>query len=244
MGRILRPKSLSSTSSDHHARLTKLERGGVELSAMPFDQSIDAGHPMDLYFPISTGYQPPIALLSFKFLPYRSTSSSAGGATGAESAVHSHGHSHTSAASVAHSHGHSHTWHIAAGAATQAINSAGAGVVQMATVTDDIPTTTVATSTTPGTPGSTGSDASNESAIHTHSVGGSSLGVSEGTSTTIAALAVDGVDKTSILGGPWAADTVDLDVAAVLPLGDGHWHRITLTTAGQGRIVAVLKIAI
>jgi hypothetical protein len=93
-----------------------------------------------------------------------------------------------------------------------------------------------ATSTTPGSTGGASVD-------HTHSVGASSLGVGEGTSTTISAIGVDGVDKTALLGGgPWIADTVDLDVSKVLPLGDGHWHRITLTTAGQGRIVAELNI--
>jgi hypothetical protein len=55
---------------------------------------------------------------------------------------------------------------------------------------------------------------------------------------------VDGVDKTALLGGgPWIVDTVDLDVSKVLPLGDGLWHYIQLTTAAQGRIVAILKLS-
>jgi hypothetical protein len=41
----------------------------------------------------------------------------------------------------------------------------------------------------------------------------------------------------------WTVDTIDLDRAKILPVGDGLLHSIQLTPAGQGRIVAVLRIS-
>lgn len=252
--RVLLPGTIDQELGDIRRQIHALNTAGATPQPLTYSESVDNAHPMSVDFVLPAGIQSASCKLSFKFRPFRSTSSSAGGATGAESAVHSHGHSHTSAAEAAHSHAsaaHLHDTPVGVVVAGVAVTLAGVGAHGMlwegaglAGTIDSNSTTPGSTgSTTPGTPGNTGSDASNESATHTHSVGGSSLGVSEGTSTTISALAVDGVDKTSLLGGPWTVDTIDLDLTAVLPLGDGAWHAVTLTPAGQGRVVAVLRLA-
>jgi hypothetical protein len=173
---------------------------------------------------IGSGSKITTAKLSFKFRPYRSTSSFAGGSTGGNAAGES-----------GHSHSHAHSMSIGAGGAGGTLNMvAPNGPLQLSAGGPLTDTTTINNDAT----GSSG-----HSHSHSHTVGGSSLGVSEGSATTIAALAVDGVDKTTLLGGPWASDVVDLDLAAVMPMGDGAWHTITLTPAGQGRIVALLRLA-
>jgi hypothetical protein len=225
------PDNFDRELGDLRRQIHSLNTAGATPVPRLYSESVDAAHPMDLDFPLPNGVQAATAKLSFKFKPYRTTNSFAGGASGGESV----GHTHASAAEVAHS----HTWHADANVYANTLTVGGGGNFVGAGAAG--PFDPVTTSVTPGTPGSTGGD----SVGHTHTVGASSLGVAEGTATTIAAIGVDGADKTSLLGGgPWNADTVDLDVAAVLPLGDGHWHRITLTTAGQGRIVAELKLAI
>ncbi len=185
---------------------------------------------MYLDFVIPSGVQIPIAKLSFKFRLYRTTSSFAGGNTGGESATHNHGHAHSGPS-------HNHTWHIQTGTGPASMQGNLGIVSDTVNAASDVPTTNAGT-------GNTGSDSTANNVDHTHSIGASSLGVAEGTATTISALLVDGVDKTSTLGGPWLVDKPDLDISGVLPLGDGLWHTIQLTPAGQGRIVVELKLAI
>jgi hypothetical protein len=221
------PGTIDQELGDIRRQLLALNTAGATPQLIPYSESVDAGHAMDLDFPLSSGVQPAFAKLSFKFKPYRTTSSFAGGNTGGQSVSHSH-------PSAAHGH---ETFHaLGTQAAVPAMadlmtdgNANGYALLFSAGVD------AVSFSTTPGSTGAGSVD-------HAHPVGGSSLGVTEGTSTTITAIGVDGVDKTSLLGGPWTVDTVDLDVSKVLPLGDGAWHRITLTSAGQGRIVAVLRM--
>ncbi|HBH40819.1 MAG TPA: hypothetical protein DDW26_02755 [Rhizobiales bacterium] len=231
--KILMPGTNDQDLGDIRRRLSGLETAGAAPVPRLYNESVDASHAMDLDFPLPNGVQAATAKLSFKFKPYRTTSSFAGGNTGGESVGHTH-------ASAAHSHSHAHTIPIdAVGVPGPNVTIGGGGGTNLfynVAAANTAPINADATSTTPGSTGGASVD-------HTHSVGASSLGVGEGTSTTISAIGVDGVDKTALLGGgPWIADTVDLDVSKVLPLGDGHWHRITLTTAGQGRIVAELNI--
>jgi hypothetical protein len=221
---ILRPGDLGQDLDDIRRQIHALNTTAVP-QPLSFNESVDATHPMALDFVIGNGIKLVIAKLSFRFRLYRTTSSFAGGTTGSGSA---HGHG-------AHSHSHAHGQNSSSNPSSDSSNAA----FQIHTHQYNDPGTGAVTQTssdaTNATPG-------NES-THTHSVGASSLGVSEGSATTITAIGVDGVDKTALLGGgPWAADTVDLDVAAVLPLGNGLWHYITLTPAGQGRIVAVLRL--
>jgi len=239
--KILLPDNLDREIGDLRRRIVALETAGSQPSPLVYNESVDAAHPMYLDFVIASGVQPTIAKLSFKLRLYRTTSSFAGGATGSGNGAGTgagSSHNHGSAASVAHTHHNSPT--VGAGGAALSINGS---TLNMASGPNSGWDTD---STTPGNPGATGSEASHThtEGSHTHPVGASSLGVSEGTATTITAIGVDGVDKTALLGGgPWIADTVDLDVSKVLPLGDGLWHYIQLTTAGQGRIVAELKLS-
>jgi hypothetical protein len=222
--KVLQPGDLGQELGDLRRQITALNTAG-QPHPLSFNESVDATHPMYLDFVIANGITPAFAKLSFKFRLYRTTSSFAGGTTGQGSA---HGHG-------AHSHSHAHGQNSSSNPSSDSSNAA----FQIHTHQYNDPGTGAVTQTssdaTNATPG-------NES-THTHSVGASSLGVSEGSATTITAIGVDGIDKTALLGGgPWASDTVDLDIAAVLPLGNGLWHYLTLTPASQGRIVAVLRL--
>ena len=236
--KVLLPDNLDKEIGDLRRRILALETAGSQASPMPYSESVDASHPYYIDFVIPSGVQPSIAKLSFKFRLYRSTSSFAGGNTGSgngsgTSGV-SAGHSH---ASAGHTHHNSPT--VGAGGAALSINGS---TLNMASGPNSGWDTD---STTPGSTGGQSGDHTHTEGSHTHTVGASSLGVGEGTATTITAIGVDGVDKTALLGGgPWNSDTVDLDVSKVLPLGDGLWHTIQLTPAGQGRIVAILKLAV
>lgn len=217
---ILTPDTLDKQLGDLRRQILALSTAGATAQTRPYSESVDAAHPFYLDFVMAKGIQPAIAKLSFKFRLYRSTSSFAGGNTGGQSAGHTHG-------SAAHS--HTITLVHTVVAATLSL-SAGPTITDNSGNTAGGPVAVSGDSTTPGSTGGGSVD-------HTHSVGASSLGVTEGSSTTIATLLVDGVDKTSVLGGPWGVDTVGLDVAKVLPLGDGLWHTIQLTPVAQGRLV-------
>jgi hypothetical protein len=227
--KVLLPGNLDAELGDLRRQIQALNTAAAPQE-LTYSESVDNTHAMDLDFVIGKGAQVVVARLSFKFKPYRATSSSAGGNSGAGSS-HAHG-------SAAHSHSHSHGFAVSSGTGNQTVSFSDVSNTFFKTgaaVTDTADVQSNATSTTPG---STGGEAA-----HTHSVGASSLAVSEGGSTTVSALSVDGVDKTSLLGGPWASDTVDLDLKAVMPVGDGGWHVVTLTPVAQGRIVAVLRLA-
>jgi hypothetical protein len=244
-GPVILPGTVQQDIADLQRQIHALNTAAAPQE-LTYSESVDNAHPMDLDFVIGNGVQAVVARLSFKFKPFRTTSGSAGGASGTESAGHTHSEGSHAHSSAAHSHSHPHTWPITGtvGGAASLVLAGGASVLDINNNSSNIATTTDATSTTPGNTGANnGSGTGGESATHTHSVGGSSLGVTEGTSTTISALFVDGVDKTSLLGGPWTVATVDLDLKAVMPVGDGGWHVVTLTPAAQGRIVAVLRLA-
>lgn len=204
-------------------RLLALETTGGTVQLRPYTWDVDAAHPALLDFVIGKGAQPAVARLSFMFRPFRTTSSFAGGTTGADASGES-----------GHTHSHAHNLGIGGGVGGTAIQLFGtAGPLEGAggPFTD---TNTVATNA---------AASSGHAHSHSHSVAASSLGISEGASTTISTLLVDGVDRTSVLGGPWLVAKVNLDVAKYLPLGDDAFHTITLTPAGQGRIVAEFSLA-
>jgi hypothetical protein len=195
-------------------------------SPLCYADNIDATHPLNCDFTLSAGIHTFFAKLSFRLLPYRTYSSLTLAATGGASQTHTHPHSAT----------HSHTWHAANVNPTTATLAIVAGAVQgfdNVNLPADIATTSVAPGTT---------DANTQD--HTHSISGTSiLGVAEGASTSITAIALDGTDVTASLGGgPWANDVVDLDLTTLMPVGDGKWHRIALRAAGLGRVVAILRL--
>jgi hypothetical protein len=233
--KVLLPDNMDKELGDLRRRILGLETAGKTPQPFTFDESIDATHPMYIDFVLPAGIQSASAKLSFRFRLYRATSSTAGGTTGSDAGGGTGSGTNHVHASAAHTH---HNTPSVGGSPTYALsNPAGLEVANGPVSgwnTD---------STTPGNTGIETSHTHSEGA-HTHSVGGSSLGVAEGASTSVVAIGVDGVDKTALLGGgPWAGATVDLDLTAVLPLGDGGWHYVTLTPAGQGRIVAILKLA-
>lgn len=87
--------------------------------------------------------------------------------------------------------------------------------------------------------GSTGG----RSAFHVHTIAGSSfLGVTEGAIAAGVTIAIDGVDQTSALGGPWSADVIEVDVRPYLATSTGVYHTIALTPSGLGRIEAHLLL--
>jgi hypothetical protein len=236
--RVLRPDAPDLDMGDVRRRLFALETAGVNPTVRAYNESVDNAHPMDIDFVIPNNIQIPLAKLSFHFKPYRTTSSFAGGNTGAGTS-----HLHNTGSETGHSHSHSHgLTPLGSFNGVTAVWWDGL-VPQLAQAgtqaTDNTSIGSNAAGSSGHNHGNTGGEAS-----HTHSIGASTLGVSEGTSTTISALAVDGVDKTSTLGGPWTVDTVDLDISKVLPLGDGLWHKVTLTPVAQGRIVVELKVSI
>lgn len=82
----------------------------------------------------------------------------------------------------------------------------------------------------------------NESA-HTHSLTGtSSQAVTDGATTTVTNVLIDGVDQTAALGGPWSGDVVEMDITSVFSTTTGRWHTIQLNLAGLGRVVSMLRL--
>jgi hypothetical protein len=204
--------------------LNGLRTGDVTISALAIDglltalvytDDVDVAHPMYIDYFSTNGITPNPAWLSFKLRKYRTTTST------------------TSNAGSAHHHTHGHSLPVAGNAIN--VNSFlgfdGGGNFAESDVTGA--TVHGAYNTAP-----TNNDATDESG-HTHT---SSLGVVEDTTTTITNLLVDGVDKTSVLGGPWTTDQVQINLAGVLPTGDGHYHTIQLTPSSRGRIISILQV--
>jgi len=228
---VLMPDNLDLELGDLRRKIRAIETQAPTAQPYGWQESVDAGHPMQLWLPISSGLKYSIAKLSLKMLPYRTNSSFAGGNTGGSSQNHVH-------AAAAHAH---RIFQFASGTPMGATaHKFWTWVADQTQALLDVLTPSnvdlYSENTTPGNDGLNSVD-------HTHAVGGSSLGVSEGSTSTVTAIGVDGVDKTSALGGgPWG-DTVDLDISSVLPTGDGIFHYVQLTTAGQGRVQAWLKLA-
>ena len=191
--------------------------------------------------------------------PLRKTIASASGATSAVGSSHTHstpsgtsgaGSSHdhtlsgTSATEAAHLHGvngnagssnpdtpHSHT--IGLNTATPDAHSHGIGSYDAAAEATH-------THSTPS--GTSGSEAS-----HTHAAGAITLvdGVTEGATAAGLNITIDGVDRTTALGGPWSADAGPLDITPYLidsrfiPV-DGR-HAIILDSTGDGAIEVTIE---
>ena len=190
--------------------------------------NVDSTHPFYLDFELPSGIKPNIAKLSFKFRLYRTYNSYSASATGSDATGES-----------GHSHSHAHSSSITFGATNQAYNITTDLNGNLGNQSGQSVTANGAIGIGTNAAGSSG-----HSHSHTHSISGSStLGVTEGTSTTITAIAIDGADVTAALGGgPWGSDVNGLDITSLMPTGDGKWHTISLTPSGLGRIVAILRL--
>ncbi len=134
-----------------------------------------------------------------------------------------------------HSHNHAHTIPIDGGilpGANDAIGNAGIG----GNLFFNHPA-----STAPTNPNANGS--SGHSHNHSHTLTGTGVqSIAEGPTATITALAMDGLDKTNALGGPWSGDMVELDISSLFPKTSGRWHEIAFSLSGLGRVVSLLRI--
>ena len=199
----------------------------------------DATHPIYLDYMVPANASGIIKVtLSWKMRAFRSTVglniSTIGNDATAESG-HSHSHSHTGPS-------HNHAMQIAGGVAGQAltINVGGPMIDAVGGPFND--SVTMAT----GGTGATGGNAvgsSGHSHNHNHSLSGSGAqSVTDGPVATIESVAIDGVDLTAALGGPWIGDVVELDISSVFATMQGQWHELALGLSGLGRVVSLLRI--
>ena len=205
-------------------------QGSAQNDNFPYNDNVDNAHPAYIDYVLPKNFQRLVsARLSFKLRLYRTYNSLSLTATGGQSANHTH---------ASASHGHT-MFEVggAPGASTNTVWFANGNTNPIVLITPNVGNTSplVTTATTPGATGTASVD-------HTHPVSGTAtLGVTEGAATTVAAIAFDGVDQTVALGGPWSTDTVELDVTRFTPTTIGMFHTVTITPAGQGRIVSLLR---
>jgi hypothetical protein len=91
-------------------------------------------------------------------------------------------------------------------------------------------------------PGST----AGQSVTHTHSVAGTTtLAIAEDTAPVNPGItvAVDGVDVTAAIGGPFNSDQVEIDVTKVLKTAIKLWHVMSLQPNQRVRITGILRIS-
>ncbi|MGB9886762.1 MAG: phage tail spike protein [Moorellales bacterium] len=74
---------------------------------------------------------------------------------------------------------------------------------------------------------------------HTHSI---NFGIYTGQSSTNVTCKINGVDRTSVLGGPWNSDQANLNIASYLVAG--QWNTIELGSEQLGRIDATVFVQI
>jgi hypothetical protein len=238
--------------------------GAAQNDSTEHDDNVDATHPLNIKYLVPGNTQRIIAArLSFSLGAYRTYTSAANnpavtsGASSASSSAAGTNHSHTvSSATTATDDNHYHAI-TAAGATAGGINlqvHANDGFLY----TSDGSTDTFYTNGSPDTHAThshsisaqtTANEASHTHGItHTHSVTSNvtlTNGVIEDTTATGVTIAFDGVDKTSVLGGPFNADQVELDVLPYIQQrSDKKWHTIALTPSGNGRIYAKLRLSL
>ncbi len=219
--------------------------GSAQNDTYPYVDNIAVGFPLNCDYVIPANFQRLLsAKLSIKLRAFRTYNSFSATATGAGTA-HLHGHS------VTHSHSHNHGSHqhnisIAPGGGGNALSFVSVSTPQISQVgisggtdTTSIVLTTPSTDATVTAPGNTDNEAT-----HTHPVSiTSTLGIFEGAVATAVTITNDGVDRTTILGGPWSTDQVEIDIAKVLPITTKAFHTIALVGSGLGRIEALLRLS-
>jgi hypothetical protein len=197
-----------------------------------FEDNVDGTHPANLRYVIAATTQRIVsARLSIHLAPFRTYNTLSVGATGTNSAGHSHGHNHG---------GHTHSIHLALDNITHdPLYGAGSGLGITQAIEASYNTGQIVNSTTPST------DSTGESGTHTHNVSATGiLGVTEGATATGVAISFDGVDATAALGGPFNADVIELDVRPYLLVTQGLWHVIAMQPSGLGRIEAHLRLGV
>jgi hypothetical protein len=182
---------------------------------------VDASHPINIDYIVPAAATGIIKVtLSWKLRPFRSTVNVNPGTIGTDATSES-----------GHSHSHSHSIPIDAGPFSNAAGwdggnfKAGGG------------------GTAPTNGNAVGS--SGHSHSHTHSLsGGGNQSVSEAATVgTITNLAIDGVDRTADVGGPWPnGDVIELDITSIFARSLSAWHGIALTPSALTRVVSLLRI--
>jgi hypothetical protein len=180
----------------------------------------------DVGFPIYIPYIVPAEVsgivkvtLSFHRMLFRSTTNVNPSSIGVDATAES-----------GHSHSHSHSIPIDAGPFSNAAGwdggnfKAGGG------------------GTAPTNGNAVGSSGHNHS--HTHNlIGGGAQSVNEASSlSNVTAIAFDGQDRTTELGGPWTGDVVEMIVTPYFRSQPGQWHTITLSLAGLARIASLFRV--
>lgn len=231
--------------------------GSAQNDTYPNPDNVDSTHPLNIRYIIPANSQRIVsARLSFHLAPYRTYSNFTATGTGNANVDHSHQIAADAQASSGHSHSHTHGGHqhstvIGAAGLAQPLTTDGAGnIAGNAGPNAPAPTSTITpTADASAESGhnhnhSHGGTSSGQSTTHTHTVSGSTFsGVVEGATAAGVTLAFDGVDQTTILGGPWSIDVVELNVTPYISVVQGVYHVISLTPSGLGRIEAHLKLA-
>lgn len=207
--------------------------------------NVDPTHPMVISYLIPSNSQRVIrALLSWRLHPYRTYNDFSVTGTGGQSVSHVHDAPTTNAES-GHTHNHAHTIPISAGPFSNAIGwDAIGGNFKGGTGpgnTGNINSSGVGSSGHTHTAGNTG----NNNVNHTHTIASTDvLGITEGASATTITLGFDGVDKTTLLGGPWSTDEVELDITPyIATLTIAEWHSISVGSATLGQIETHLRLS-
>ena len=232
---------IRKVASDNLNVLSRMPQGAAQIDTQAYPDNCGPGFPFHFDFYLASNLVAVnYAKLSFFLRAFRTDYDFSVHGTGTESAGHSHG-------SAAHTHtgpSHNHAMQIAGGVAGQAltINVGGPMIDAVGGPFNDSTTMAAAGTSATGstTPGSTGG----ESGTHTHTVTGTDVvGITEFATATGVTVKVNGVDRTSALGGGAGFTTNQTELALVLSwLSLGAWNTIDLTPSGLGRITGHLTV--
>lgn len=165
------------------------------------------------------------AILSWKILPFRSTTSLNPGTIGAS----------TPTADASGSSGHTHTIPITGAVFANAVGWDGAGQNLKGTGGGN----------TGNINGESGHSHSHTHGSHTHSLTGPlNQAVTDQPPPyfNVTGIVIDGKDVTAALGGPWVGDIIELDISSVFRKELSTWHVIELDLDGLARVTSYLRI--
>lgn len=215
--------------------------------------NVDATHALNIRYVIPSNSQRIIsARLSFHLAAYRTYTSAANNPAVTTGGGSSHSHTVANHTHTTPDHDHllfSFVNSTPLGATNREYQAtqAGGSTVQLDLACPSNVDLHVASQGGGATSGSGGGQTSSAETSHTHSVTSNvtlTNGVLEAGTAAGVAIAFDGSDKTTSLGGPWSTDVVELDVLSyVQQTVDKAYHTIALTPSGLGRIEGHLQLS-
>ena len=239
LNRILTPELIAALA-DAMQRGQIPGFGSAQNDTFPNWDNNDGTHPLNIRYVIPNNVQRLVgARLSFHLAAFRSyetgvASTTTGASSNASAAAQPHVHFWSSAGSGGITSNVGLTNAAALVGATLAFGKQTSTELFPATVGASVDTAVEGQSLTGHT----------HTIAHTHTVTPSlTYGVFEGAVAAGVTIAFDGVDKTALLGGPWSADVVEMDVSKYINAAQGAYHTIALQPTGLGRIEAHLRLS-